>query len=114
MGSITEVLRSDQKPDAKLAAIVKIVAEVRKGYGNADTDIPMPEMETASGVLPLSALTTETRLELANVQVQHILSDVLESSKFIPGLNVEKFVESKIAVNDILVNLGVKVAFGAL
>jgi len=112
--SITEILQSEDKPSEKLAAIKAIVKDVRESYDNLGTEIPMPEITTIDGEMPMSVLSDETKLEMVGMRVRGILVEVLEAAKYIPGLNTEKYVEAKIATDDVLANLSEKVSYGSL
>jgi hypothetical protein len=112
--SITEVLRSKAEPADKLASVVEIVKSVRESYGNTEAKITMPEVNTATGFLPLSALSDESKVEMASAAVNDILQEVIEIDNCNEGANTAKVAESMIATNPILVNLGEKVSFGSL
>lgn len=112
--SITKILRSEDSPAKKIAAITKIVKGVRESYGNTEFTVTVPEVPTVSGVLPLSALSNESKVALATSEVEQILQAVIEATKGSEGVNAAKAAEALIATNPVLVNLGAEVDFGSL
>ena len=114
MSTITEILHSSEEPSEKIMKIASIVADTRKSYGNREAVISVPEVTTVTGIFPLSALSEESQLELASIQVNNVLQEVIESTNATEGVNAAKTAEALIATNPILVNLGKKVSFGSL
>ena len=112
--SITKILKSDATPEYKVKAVATAVKKVRESYGNLKADIAMPEVNTVSGILPLSALSDESKVHYATVEVGKILQAVVEQSKAIEGVNTAKAAEALIATNPVLVNIAEEVSCGQL
>jgi hypothetical protein len=112
--SITEVLQSKAEPSEKVATVADLVRAVRDNYGNSEAKITVPEIPTTEGLLPLSALSDETKVALALSEVKSILLQVIEDCNNTEGTNGEVAAEALIATNPVLVNLGEKVSYGVL
>lgn len=113
--TITELLNSKDTEDAKkLAGIAKLVQEARKGYGNTEATITMPEITTVNGELSLSMLQDDSKLAVISQRVDCIRMEAFELNKVQEGINIEKCVEALIATDPILVNIHKKESFGIL
>lgn len=111
---IIEILDSDNDCECKVNTVASIVKKVQEAYGNLDAVIPMPDVHTASGILPMSALSYKDKVAIARQEITKILHRAIEESRHVDGVNVDKSVQALIATNPKLVHLGTKVSYGVL
>lgn len=96
----------------KLAAIVEIVKEARKKYGNKDADIDSPSVSTCSGKQGLKYLGDADKAALATKELTTILADLNCLDAELQGVNVKRELTGMIATNPILTNLEASLSLG--
>lgn len=89
----------------KVAEISAVVNKARKAYGNTEKVIKEPEVNTCEGIQDLSMLDDESKVALAEREVQHIKIVAVESTKAKEGVVLDRKIEELIAISPILVNI---------
>lgn len=106
--SITEILEEDPKVmpnEEKVVKIADIVSSARKSYGNSDTVIESPEVNTTDGMMEIKYLKADTKIELVKKEINTIKLKAIEASKNQQGVVMDKVIEELISINPILVNI---------
>lgn len=90
----------------KLEELKTIVAAARTAYGNEDAEIPEPEVNTVDGLRKLSYVSPEGKVACANTAFNTIKNVVIEHHAANPGIVLDKEIESLLATDPTLCNLG--------
>ena len=99
----------EMSTEQKLHELNKLVSQARSAYGNEDIDIPEPEVNTTDGLRKLSYVSPEGKIACANTAFNTIKNIVIEAHESTPGMNLDKELESMIAVDPTLCNLSATV-----
>lgn len=104
--SITKTL-SDEKMSAedKLASVAEVVAGAREAYGNGDTVIEVPRVNTAVGSMPFNMLEDDGKVAVLRGEVANIKAIAVEFVEQNPGAVINKKIEELIAVNGYFANV---------
>ena len=103
--SITKVLESKAEPEEKLQAVAKIVAKVRKKYGNEEDEIPVPDVTTAEGSMPFTNLNSETKVLILIGRLAAIKASVVEETRGVKGTVSARVEESLLATDNLFCNI---------
>jgi len=116
--SISKILKLDPKEvsaSQKLAKIAKEVTAIRKEYKNSEIELAVPEYPTVEqGVMPLSALSDETKLALVEKEISRFIQEVVETTKNNPAIVAAKESEKLVATSPLLANLDAECDLGCL
>ena len=106
MSSITQIL-SAEKVDAadKLKSVAEVVAGARENYGNGDTVIECPRVDTAHGSMPFNVLEADSKVAVLRSEVAMIKAIAVEAADQNPGLNINKKIEELLATNGLFCNV---------
>ena len=103
---ISEVFSSVELSDEdKVAAIAEIVKRARTNYGNLDLETEVPQVDTINGQETFSDLSNESKLVIAESEVDNIKIVAREFCYMFELGQLEKKVEELIAISPILTNL---------
>jgi hypothetical protein len=104
--SLTKIL-TDEKTSAeeKLEAVAAVIAGARENYGNADTEIPVPEVATVHGYMPFNVLEDDAKVELLRNRVGAIKASAVEYAAQNEGVNINKKIEELLAVDGLFANV---------
>lgn len=113
--SITATLMNkDATAVDKLEDVAKVVAALRKSYGNSDAKVADVKVNTTHGLLPFSNLEPESKVELLLNEAQSIKAKAIAAIEDTPSLMLDKEVERMIATNPLFANASAKSAFSVL
>ena len=107
--TLTQVHESDDSNKEKVGAIAKIVENARIAYGNNDATITEPEIRTIDGLQDLRLLSDESKVALAEAEVNSIKLQASEFLKSNEGAVLENKVVELIALSPLLANITVTV-----
>ena len=106
--NMSNILAADPKVvsnDEKLAQIVESVAGARQNYGNSNMEIPVPNVATPDGSMPIRHISVAGKLEHVKSELARIRTMAIESEND-TGVVVERLIEKEVATSAILVNIG--------
>lgn len=103
--SISTILKSKAEPGEKLEAVAKIVAKVRKKYGNAEVEVPVPDVTTPEGLMPFTALDSDAKVELLVSRLVSIKASVIEQTRSVKGTVSTRVEESLLSTDDMFCNI---------
>lgn len=89
----------------KLAAVAEAVAKARQKYGNGETVIAAPEVNTVDGLMSFVHLTDESKVEVCKAEAHRIRVEAIEFAKGVEGGIANKKIEELLAVSPIMANL---------
>lgn len=113
--SLTKILnKKDANPEEVLEAVAEIVAKARKAYGNEDSEIEVPTVQTPYGVMPFVHLEDDSKVVMLRATVQDIKAKAVEFLGQNPAGNMNKKVEELIACNPMLTNVDAGAKFDYL
>ncbi len=114
--TLTEIVNGSgsKKQAKKIAELVNTVATARAAYGNENTVIAAPVVNTCEGSVKMTSLSAADKLALVNRQIVGIRQEVAEVENFLEGKVSRKVLgkvldevqAASIATNAVLVNLG--------
>ena len=105
--SITKILtKKDADAEEQIVAVSEIVAAARKAYGNEDTVIEVPMVETAHGRMSFVHLEAASQVEYLRGQVAGIKAQAVEFVELNEGANLNKKVEELLAINAFFSSVG--------
>ena len=103
---ILNTLNNEETTSAeKLAAVAAFVTTVRTKYGNLDKEITAVKVPTTTGFVPISLLTNEEKIAIAESEIREIITMSTAVSENSEGSLFDRVFEGFVAVNPILVNL---------
>ena len=103
--TFTEIFQSDASTEAKLQDVATLVSSIRTKYGNRDVEIDMPEVNTDSGIMKLSYLSNEDKLELAKRCIKDAIIVAAEEVEANQGTLFDRVVEQIVATSPVLCNI---------
>ncbi len=103
--TFTEIFRSDASTEAKLQDVASLVLSIRIKYGNTDVEIDMPEVNTDLGIMKLSYLANEDKLELAKLCIKDAIIVAAEEVEANQGTLFDRVVEQIVATSPVLCNI---------
>jgi len=110
--SITKLLAAEKvDPSEKLKAVAQIVAQARSAYGNEDTVIECPRVDTPHGSMPFNVLEDDSKVVVLRNEVAMLKAQAVEFAENYPGVNINKKLEELVAVNALLVNISAGTKF---
>ena len=110
--SITKVLSDkDVSDEDKLKAIAETVAVARKAYGNEESEIAVPRVNTTNGSMPFDMLDDDGKVSLLKSEVASLKARAIEFSENNPGTNLNKKIEELIATNGMFTNISAGTKF---
>lgn len=112
--NISDILVMEGSAEDKVKALQVAVVSVRKEYGNADIEIPVPTVRCAVGLVPLSDLSADDQVVVVADTVSDLKTAVREANSNTVGLNIESYTQMLVATNPVLTNLGKQVSVGIL
>lgn len=105
--SITKILtKKDADADAQVLAVSEIVAAARLAYGNEETEIEAPMVDTPHGRMSFVHLEAASQVETLRAEVARIKAAAVEFSTNNPGANLNKKVEELLAINPLFASVG--------
>ena len=113
MANFTEIFAAkaeDMSGAQKVEALQEIVTGIRTTYGNLKVEIEEPLVHTADGQRKISYLSSDDQVAAANVAFNTIKNTCIEAHTTTPGMMLDKEIESLVAVDPTLCNLGASVA----
>lgn len=99
----------DMSATDKVAKIAKVVTKAREAYGNTDANITAPEIHTVNGLEDLKMLSAESKIAVAESEVQNIKTVSYEYTKSFEGASLNKKIEELLAISPILANIAASV-----
>ncbi len=105
ISKILELKESECSNSEKLERISALVSSARANYGNSDTKIEVPEVNTASGSMSVMYISDASKIELVKQEASRIRIEAIEAVKATPGTNGNKVIEALVATSAILVNI---------
>ena len=105
---LSEVFELENSKEA-IQELANIVTKAREAYGNTDKEITAPEITTIDGLEDLAMLSDESKLVIAESEVDNIRTISVEYTKFYEGSILDKKIEELIAISPILANITAKV-----
>lgn len=105
--TFTQILKSDATTADKLESISKLVADIRKSYGNSDHTIEVPYVNTVDGMVSLKYVDDDSKLTLAERAIKSITIEATEACEGTEGLLFDKEIEWLVATNAVLCNLSI-------
>ena len=107
MSKISEIFdNEDTTPTQKLQSIDTLVQEARAAYGNTHMEITAPTVTTTAGCLEIQYLSDADKVQIAKMAFHSITSEAIETAQETEGVILDKEIQSLIATDPILVNLG--------
>jgi len=105
--SITKILtKKDADPEQQIADVATVVAAARAAYGNEDTEIVAPMVNTPHGVMSFVHLEAASQVEILRGAVAGIKAEAVEFVELNSGANLNKKVEELLAINAYFANVG--------
>lgn len=95
----------DMSAKKQIKEIAKVVKAARDAYGNSDTEISLPEINTINGLEDLSLLSNESKVAIAESEVTNIRTIAVEYTKAYEGAVLDRKVEELIAISPVLANI---------
>ena len=104
--TLTQLINDkDMSTEDKLTKILSKVNTARKAYGNENSEIAVPEVNTCEGMVELTYLSNDDKVELAASEINSIRTTAIETTKYTEGSVLDREIERLLSVNPILVNL---------
>ena len=105
--SITTILtRKDADAADQVAEVAEIVSAARQAYGNEDTVIEAPMVDTPNGRMRFTHLENASKVETLRGEVARIKATAVEFVEQNPGANLNKKVEELLALNAFFATVG--------
>ncbi len=105
--SITKILsRKNADADIQVSEVAVIVAAARSTYGNEETTIEAPMVDTPHGRMSFVHLEAASQVETLRGVVAGIKAEAVEFLAQNPGANLNKKVEELLALNAYFANVG--------
>jgi len=103
---LTDIFTTEELTEQEcIEELVKVVNKARLKYGNTDAEITEPEINTVNGIQDLSMLSNESKLELAESEVNNIKTVAVEFTKSYEGAILDRKIEELIAISPLLANI---------
>jgi hypothetical protein len=105
--SITKILtRKDADAEVQIEEVAGVVAAARQAYGNEDTVIEAPMVDTANGRMRFTHLEAASQVETLRGEVARIKAQAVEFVESTTGANLNKKVEELLAINAFFATVG--------
>ncbi len=105
--SITKILtRKDADAESQVTEVAVIVAAARSAYGNEETEMEAPMVDTPHGRMSFVHLEAASQVEVLRSVVAGIKAQAVEFVELNPGANLNKKVEELLALNAFFANVG--------
>lgn len=105
--SITKILtKKDADAEGQVTAVADIVSAARKAYGNEDTVIESPMVDTPHGAMNFVHLEAESQVQYLREVVASIKAQAVEFVELNEGANLNKKVEELLAINPFFASVG--------
>jgi hypothetical protein len=98
----------DVSADEIIKQLVETMAKIRGEYGNAESKVPVPDVETTHGRIAFSGMDAESQVAIARTAATKVKFAAIEAVRQNPALSIEKVSLELLATNEFLVNVGVK------
>lgn len=102
---LSEIFSSELSASEKITKIADVVVKARTAYGNTDSEITAPEIHTVNGLEDLAMLSAESKVAIAESEVQNIKTVAYEYTKAFEGARLDRKIEELIAISPILANI---------
>jgi hypothetical protein len=103
---LTEILDNKETPAAeKLKQLFNVVIKAREAYGNIETVLTSPIVNSTEGYVDMKYLSAEDKLALAQQQIRYITTEVIAITDTTEGTVFDREFERLLAVNSTLSNL---------
>jgi hypothetical protein len=110
--SITKILtRKDADPEDQVSEVAVIVAAARAAYGNEDTTLESPMVDTAHGRMSFVHLEAGSQVQALRGVVAGIKAEAVEFVTLNEGANLNKKIEELVAINPFFANVGAGTKF---
>jgi hypothetical protein len=110
--SITKIL-TDEKTSAeeKLAAVADVIAGARETYGNQDSVIEAPSVETTHGSMSFVHLEDDAKVALLRGEVMRVKAEAVEFATQNPGANLNRKIGELLSLHGMFVNIAAGTKF---
>lgn len=89
----------------KLAAVAAVVAAARGAYGNEESAIPAPQVNTIDGMMSFVHLSDESKVEVVKAEAHSIRVHAIEFAEGVEGGVADKKIEELLATSPVMANL---------
>ena len=105
--SITKILNAkDADAEIQVTAVSEIVAAARAAYGNEDTTIEAPMVDTPHGRMSFVHLAAPSQVETLRSEVARIKAAAVEFVEMNSGASLNRKVEELLAINPFFASVG--------
>lgn len=104
--SITKILaEKDADSGEQLTRVAEIIAVARDKYGNADSEVTSPKVNTPNGSMSFIHLDDDSKVELLKAEVARVKSVAVEYVENTEGADLNRKIEELLAINGMFVNI---------
>ena len=91
--------------EERLKAVLELVHNVRKAYGNSEVEITPTKVNSTDGVVPVSLLTPDEKVAVATRAIKNAIAQATAINEAVEGSVFDSEFERIISVDSVLVNL---------